>query len=121
MPDLSSELTNFLSQHLSPEELAATKVVTNAPAPKPARTHPHRITMYVSYVPALKCFSAHREDMKSVRAASVPELLARLAELVPSVEFDLVFQARSGRGLGAPERCATKADRALVSVHPIAP
>jgi hypothetical protein len=87
MPDLSSELTNFLSQH----QLAATKVVTDAAAPKPTRTHPHRITMYVSFIPALKCFSAHREGMKEVRAASVPELLARLAELVPSVEFDLVL------------------------------
>ena len=85
MPDLSSELTNFLSQHLSPEELAATKVVTDAPA----RIHPHRITVYISYVQHRRLFVAHREGLAEVRAASIHELMARLTEQFPGVEFDL--------------------------------
>jgi hypothetical protein len=57
-----------------------------APSPQPATT---QMDIYVSYVPRLRSFSAHRQGLNEVRASSLPELLGRLAELWPDVQFTL--------------------------------
>jgi len=67
-------------------ELGAATLVTTSP--QPATTE---MTVYVSYVPRLRSFSAHREGLGEVRASSMPELLAKLAGLWPDVEFALIL------------------------------
>jgi len=51
----------------------------------------NKATVYVSYIPHLRSFSAHKEGMGEVRANSMPELLAKLTRLWPEVEFHLVL------------------------------
>jgi hypothetical protein len=49
----------------------------------------NKATVFVSYVPALRSFSAHKEGMGEIGASSMPELLAKLTKLWPRVEFTL--------------------------------
>ena len=71
---------------MKPEDVSAATLVTTSP--QPATT---KMTVYVSYVPRLRSFSAHREGLGEIRASSMRELLGRLTELWPDVEFTLVL------------------------------
>ena len=65
-------------------ELGAATLVTTSP--QPATT---KMAVYVSYVPRLRCFSAHRDGLGEIRASSMPELLEKLATKWPHVQFEL--------------------------------
>ena len=48
-----------------------------------------RVTIYVSYIPQKRTFSAHKEGLCQVRAASLSELCKKIAEALPEAEFSL--------------------------------
>ena len=68
-----------------PPQLAAvlgelgTPTLSDAPSSDPWMAN--KATVFVSYIPALRSFSAHKEGMGEVRASSIPELLAKLTRL----------------------------------------
>ena len=70
-------------------ELGTATLTDAPPASDPWR--PNKVTVYVSYVPQLRSFSAHREGLGEIRASSMRGLLARLTELWPEVELTLVL------------------------------
>src|SRR5690349_20848712 len=84
---LPPDLVQYLSQHMPVEDVLGAELVTTD-APKPPTT---KMTVYVSYVPRLRSFSAHRDGLGEIRAPSMPELLEKLARLFPGVEFSLVL------------------------------
>jgi len=81
--EMPPELVALLSQHMDPADVAAAELVTTD-APKPARRFRNPFnTLYISYVPQLKSFSAHKHGIPEIRASSLPALLARIEELWP--------------------------------------
>jgi hypothetical protein len=84
---LPPDLAGILSQYMDPADVGAATLVTTSPQPRSST----KMTVYVSYVPRLRSFSAHKEGLGEVRASSMPDLLAKLAELWPDVEFTLVL------------------------------
>jgi hypothetical protein len=62
--------------------------------------------VFVSFVPRLKRFSAHRAGLDIVTAASLPELRALLAEMTEGTEVTLhlskVARAEVARRKGTP-------------------
>jgi hypothetical protein len=84
---LPPDLVQYLSQHMPVEDVLGAELVTTD-APKLPTT---RMVVDVSYVPRLRSFSAHKEGLGKVRTSSMPDLLAKLAELWPDVEFSLVL------------------------------
>jgi hypothetical protein len=85
---LPTDLANYLSQYLKPEDVAAATLVET---PRVAPSHPRHATVYISYIPRLRCFSAHRDGLGEVRPASMPELLQKLAAIFKGKEFSLVL------------------------------
>jgi hypothetical protein len=65
-----------------------------------------KMIVFVSYVPRLKRFSAHRTGLDTVTAPSVPELRARLAEVCGGAAVRLrlskVARAEVARRRGEP-------------------
>jgi hypothetical protein len=84
---LPPDLVQYLSQHMPVEDVLGAELVTTD-APKPPTT---KMVVDVSYVPRLRSFSAHKEGLGEIRASSMLDLLAKLAELWPDVEFSLVL------------------------------
>jgi hypothetical protein len=57
--------------------------------------HPRKLDVWVSYVPHLKRFYACPEGLREIYAASLPELLAKIAEIAPDAEIALHLNARA--------------------------
>jgi hypothetical protein len=101
---LPPDLAGILSQYLKPEDVATATLVETpnaAPSqgrisqsarPPETRTKPFaKMTVFVSYIPSLRCFSGHKEGLGEIRAASMPELLSKLETKFPNVTFALVL------------------------------
>jgi len=84
---LPPEMAQFFSAYIEPEALAEAQLVeTNEP-----------LDIWVSYVPRLRCFSAHREGIGTMQAGLLPELLTKIAEAMPeaNLRFHLSKVARA--------------------------
>ena len=73
--ELPPDLARYLSQYMDPAAVAAAELVT---------TNNAELDVWVSYLPNLRSFSAHREGLKTIRAASLAELLTKIAEAMPA-------------------------------------
>jgi hypothetical protein len=107
--DLPPDLAGILSQYLKPEDISSATLVDTpnnaAPSGRDIRSaqpaepctlrrdaRPFtKMTIYVSYIPSLRCFSGHREGLGEIRAASMPELLSQLETKFVNVDFTLVL------------------------------
>jgi len=92
---LPPQLAAYLGEYLPVED--ATLVTTDAPQ---APAAPAKLDVWVSYVPRLRCFSAHREGIGTIRAGSLPELLSKLAEAMPGAAFGLHLSRVARREIG---------------------
>jgi len=81
---LPPDLAHYLSQYMDPNDVCAAELVTTD-----AQDNTPDITVYVSYIPRLRSFSAHRLGLGEVNASSLSELCSKLAELQPGVEIKL--------------------------------
>jgi hypothetical protein len=99
---LPPEMAEFFSAYMEPAALHKAQLVeTTAPA---------KIDVWVSYVPRLRCFSAHREGLGEVRANSLPELLAKIAEKQPDAEIALYLTKVARAEVAARRRGVPRAD-----------
>jgi hypothetical protein len=80
---LPPEMKEFFSAYMDPTDLQDAHLV-DEPAPPPTK-----IDVWVSYVPRLRCFSAHREGMGTMQANSLRELCAKIAEALPGARIHL--------------------------------
>jgi hypothetical protein len=53
-----------------------------------------RLDVWVSYIPQLRCFCAHQKAIGEVRANSLGELAAKIAETLPEAEIHLHLSKR---------------------------
>jgi hypothetical protein len=98
---LPPEMMQFFSAYANPADLQDARLVTTAPA---------KMDVWVSYVPRLRCFSAHREGLGEMRANSLPELLAKIAEKQPDAEIALHLTNVARAEVAARRRGVPRAD-----------
>jgi len=76
------QLPPALASLLGPEAAAAATLVDTPTETRVAPEDPrHSKAVYISYIPSLKAFSAHKDGLGEVRAASMPELLGKLSTI----------------------------------------
>jgi len=84
---LPPELAAVLGELGEPTLVDATNV--GRPTSDPWQSS--KTAVFVSYIPRLRCFSAHKDGLGEIRTSSMPELLAKLTRLLPKKEFRLVL------------------------------
>jgi hypothetical protein len=105
---LPPEMVQFFSAYMNPADLHDAQLVETSDDNKPHTAPPRRapLDIWVSYVPRLRCFSAHREGIGTMQASSLRELLAKIAEAMPEAEIKLhlskVARNEASRRRGTP-------------------
>jgi hypothetical protein len=80
---LPIELTRYLSQYMKLTDVLAAQLIT----PNDKR---ERIDVWISYVPRLKSFTAHRDGLDGeIRASSLSDLCTKIAAMWPEAEIML--------------------------------
>jgi hypothetical protein len=84
---LPPEMMEYFSAYMNPADLLDAQLVTTSDTRE--HTAPAKLDVWVSYIPRLRCFSAHREALGEIRASSLSELCTKIAEAQPGVEIAL--------------------------------
>jgi hypothetical protein len=84
-------MVEFFSAYMDPADLLNTQLLETSEDRDTKReaTAPTKLDVWVSFVPRLRCFSTHREGIGEIRASSLRELQAKIAELLPEAEIKL--------------------------------